>query len=199
LLLGVICCTAALQAPSAAFAAPITFTFGGADDGLTSVTKTVDGVSVTFNNFSPTPTTTADGDGLCVAGVVGFCPPLSSFDFSFSAPVQLLSYQVGFVSFGANNQVLTFSQGSNTSVETNFVDEATVNFSTQFSVDANVIISAVRTTPPNESVGSLQLRQLTVNVVPGPLPLLGAAVAFGASRKLRARIRLAPPKFSTEA
>jgi len=113
--------------------------------------------------------------------------------------VQLISYQVGFLSNGSGNQVLTFSEGSNTSVETNFVDEATANFSTQFVVDADAIISAVRTTPPTEGQGGLQFRQLTVNVVPGPLPLLGAAAAFGASRKLRARIRSAQPKISTKA
>lgn len=95
--------------------------------------------------------------------------------------------------------MLTFTEGSNTSVETSFVGGATKSFSTQFVVDANAFITATRTTPPSGGLGSLQFRQLTVNVVPGPLPLLGAAAAFGASRKLRARIRSAQLNISTEA
>jgi len=72
LLVGGLCCAAALQAPSDAFAAQIiTFTFNRRDNGLTSVVKTVDGVTATFNNFSPTAMTIADSDGLCVAGLPG--------------------------------------------------------------------------------------------------------------------------------
>ena len=36
-----------------------------------------------------------------------------------------------------------------------------------------------------------------VPTVPGPLPALGAAAAFGFSRKLRKRIQLAPPALGT--
>jgi hypothetical protein len=201
-----IACTAVVATQLPISAAPLTFNFSGTDNGLTTITKTVSGVTITLNNFSPTATVTADSDGICVAGLdgqVAFCPNLSSFQFSFSAPVQLISYQVGFISNGSGDQGLTFTEGVNTSFETNFVDVATTNFSTQFGVDANAVITASRTTPPSAGFGSLQIRQLTVDdsfvPVPGPLPVLGVAAAFGASRKLRARIRSAQPNISTEA
>lgn len=193
----------------AVLAAPVTFTFDGSDNGLTTVTKTVDGVTITLQNFSPTATTIANSAGLCVGSASeqipnGICSTLNSFEFFLSAPVQLISYQVGFLStFAGSTQALTFSQGSNSSTETNFFQGVTTNFSTQFVVDANAIISVERTADIQVGLQNIQFSQITVDNsfahVPGPLPALGAAAAFGASRKLRARIRSAQPNISTEA
>lgn len=49
--------------------------------------------------------------------------------------------------------------------------------------NVNFFTATLVTTPPP-----------TTSSVPGPLPLLGAAAAFGYSRKLRQRIRLIPPQ-----
>ncbi|MFN9174905.1 MAG: PEP-CTERM sorting domain-containing protein [Synechocystis sp.] len=146
------------------------------------------GVTLTANSFSPTTTTTADSDGLCFAGTDGFCPNLTSFNLSFSAPVQLISYQTGFISL--NTATLTFTQGANSSVQTSFVDESTIAFTNQFGVAANQVIS-VTATNLSPSGSSLQIRQLTIDdavtPVPEPLTLLGATAAMGIGAAFKRR------------
>ncbi len=167
-------------------AIPSTFSFGAGDSGLTTVTKTVNGVILTANNFSPTPTTVADSDGLCFAGTgTGFCPDLNSLNLSFSAPVQLISYRVGFVGDGNASASLTFTDGINSSVETNFDANSipVTNFSTQFSVAANQLIGVTAT--GLSGTGTLQIRELTVEqATPVPLesdafPVIAATIFMG--------------------
>ena len=119
----------------AANAGLITYSFGAGDIGLSSIVKTVDGVTLTATNFSPTTLSLTDGDGLCFAGnsaTNSFCPDLNSLTLSFSSLVKLISYQVGFISPGNSGAVLLFSQGANSSSETSFVDEAISPFANQF-------------------------------------------------------------------
>jgi len=159
----------------------ITYLFGSGDNGLTTVTKSIDGITLTASNFSPTSTTSADIDGLCFAGTGGFCPNLTSFNLSFSAPVQLISYTTGY--FSLNTATLTFTQGANSSVQTSFANGTTTNFTNQFNVAANQPINVISTNlSPSDS--SLQISQLTVDSVPFPwetdaLPAIGSTVLFG--------------------
>jgi hypothetical protein len=54
--------------------------------------------------------------------------------------------------------------------------------------------------PINQGVNDGQTftyAQATLYTAPGPLPLFGAAAAFGFSRKLRKRIKLAPAALSS--
>jgi hypothetical protein len=147
-----------------------------ADDGLASVTKTVDGVTLTASNFS-NGTTIADNDGLCFAGYgSNLCGTLNSLTLSFSAPVQLTSYRTGYT-VGTTTTTLTFSQGANSSVQTSFVVGNTTNFNNQFSVAANQPITVTASNPASGS-GILQINQLTVTPVPfesDALPVVGSA------------------------
>jgi hypothetical protein len=187
-----------LVSPIVANAAIVTFEFNGGDSGLTSVVKTVDGLTLTVDNFSPASTSVADSDGLCLTGIGGFCPDLNSLDLTFSSAVRLVSYQVGFLSGDNEVAELLFSQGSNSSLETNFVDEAVASFVNQFVANGGdaVNLSASSLAGP----GSLQFRLLTVdtNVTVDPNPVsapatlaLFALALFGlTSRKFKRALKV---------
>ena len=117
---------------------------------------------------------------------------LSSLTLSFSAPVQLIGYTPGFVNNAddtADQWITTFSQGGNSSVETNWVDEQPTTFANQILVIANTALNLVTDFNGQSDGGTLQIRTLTVETdvqsVPEPLTMLGAsaAVAFGAAFK----------------
>ncbi|MFN5515962.1 MAG: hypothetical protein ACK5CA_14780 [Cyanobacteriota bacterium] len=144
----------------------------------------MNGVTLTASNFS-TGNSLANANGLCFVGsgtsTTGVCRNLNSLTLSFSAPVQLISYQTGQNGFGTSAN-LTFSDGTNSSLQTSFVVGNTTNFSNQFSVPANQAINVTRsfsTTPPGGR--ALVLSQLTVDATPVPLesdalPVVGSAV-----------------------
>lgn len=168
-------------------AAPITFEFDAGDDGLASVLKTVGGLSLTISDFSPQTLSIADEAGICLAGDYDYEPPnsfcapiadLTGVVMSFSATVQLLSYQIGFLSESNDSAILTFIQGSNSSTETSFVPYSTALFSNQFLAQGNQDISVTASNLSGH--GSVQLLQITVEYLqgssvpePSPLGLLG--------------------------
>jgi hypothetical protein len=169
-----------------------TFTFGGADNGLSTITQTVDDITLTISNPSPTAVFGADSDGLCVFGSSDFCdnntPALgiSSFNLQFDKAVQLISYQVGFNNSMSNDEIITLTAGSSSSVQTLFTDEATINFTNQFTVAPNQVISVVGTFGASAILlGTLQWREITVNEVEEPVSTpepasLVALLGFGA-------------------
>jgi hypothetical protein len=192
---------AALLASSAAKAAPVTFTFDSGDQGLTSIQKIADGIELTISNFVSGPRSGADSDGIavyCTGNDWGPCdhfPGLElylSYEMTFNKNVKLLNYNVSYSS-GSNDGSTTYSQGGLSSVQINSSELGIVQFSNQFIAAANlpVQVSTVDVTP-----GLLQINQFTVEeaaapaAVPGPLPLIGAATAFGMSRRLRSRIKM---------
>jgi MYXO-CTERM domain-containing protein len=75
-----------------------------------------------------------------------------------------------------------------------------VAFVNQFVAAPNVPITV--TTTDTDNLGYVQISAYTVeqvvspasSAVPGPLPLVGAAAAFGWSRRLRGRIRAGQPR-----
>ncbi len=77
---------------SADIAQAVTFTFDAGDNGLSTIEKTVDGITLTVSNPSPRSSFEVDPDGLTVLGLIGSPSEelLTSFDLSFSAPVQLI-------------------------------------------------------------------------------------------------------------
>lgn len=179
-----------LSASMAANAALITYTFDGSADGQTTFSATQDGVTLTISDLSPTAAIGADSDGICLAGVNGFCPDLTSLNISFSSDVQLVSYKVGFLSVFNESLNLLFEQGGNQSLETNFVNEAVTSFSNQFVALAN---QAIGVSASNfGGFGSLQFRQITIDTsvvsepvpVPATIGLLSLAIAglFGARK-----------------
>jgi hypothetical protein len=186
--------------PSAAQAAPTTFLFNGLDKGLTTITKAVDGITLTISSFVTGPRSGADSDGLAIY-CVGLLSPCfqdklenyDSFLMTFDKDVQLLSYNVRFAT-NAEDSTTTYSQGVLSSVQVNSNTRGTFLFNNQFTALANVPIQV--STFDNSNLGTLQINQLTVEEqfapspehVPGPLPVLGAGAAFGFSRRLRRRI-----------
>lgn len=178
-------------APSKTHAAT-TFTFNGSLDGLSNFNLTMDGINLTVSNFiSDTNVSEADGDGLCVAGFLSgsFCNDQSSLSLAFNTPVRLISYRTGYNSLGGASATVSFTQNSNTTIQTSFPDGIVTPFNNQFIAAAGVPIVTSRT-HNTTSPSSLQFNQLTVEQVsvPGPVPLAGAAVALSWSRRLRHRI-----------
>jgi hypothetical protein len=189
---------------SQAQAALITFDLTQFTDGADPTSITQDGVILTASDFNSDAGAAVDSDGLCIAGGTDpstFCrnelptettSTLSNFNFSFDAPVQLINYTVGFVERGANTASLwstTFSQGGNSSVETNWVDESTVNFTNQFSVAGNQPVNVSTDFGTQSGAGTLQIRSLTVEtnvqVVPEPSTILGTGVVLGVAKLMK--------------
>jgi hypothetical protein len=179
-----------------------TFTFDSTVKGQTSITKTVDGITLTLSNFSTGPKAGADVDGLAVfcvsaSGTYTACEhpnnsnyqPYSSFAMSFNRAVKLISYNVSVPTPDAVGSVTTYTQGALQSVQDNGEDAGVVPFTNPFTAVANTPI-AVSTTD-DDGTGLLQIDKLTVEgvYVPGPLPIAGAAAAFSFSRRLRNRRR----------
>ena len=196
-LLGV---AAILASASAAQAAPTTFTFSAADGNQTVLTKTLDGINLTINSFNPGPSSGADFDGLaiyCVGSSWSTCNQnigqgnYSNFQMTFDTMVKILTYNVSYFAGGYDSST-TYLQGIIQSVQDNSSGLGLKTFTNQFIAAANVPI-LVSTIDGNND-GLLQINAFTVEKVdsvpvPSPLPLAGAAAAFGLSRQLRRRIR----------
>ncbi len=180
-------------APSKTHAAT-TFTFDGSLDGLTNFNLTEDGITLTVSNFiSDINASVADAEGLCIAGFISgsYCEDQSSLSLAFNTPVRLISYLTGFNSLERASATVSFTQNSNSSIQTSFPEAIVTPFNNQFTAAAGVPIVTSRTSNATLE-SSIQFTQLTVeqvsNTVPGPVPLAGAAIALSWSRKLRHRV-----------
>ncbi len=186
-----------------------TFNFDvGGLNGLSTVNLTADSISLTtFDFVSATNLSKADSGGLCFAGnsndsnALGFCQLQSSFKLQFNKPVKLISYIAGYNTYSDNLPPfniasLTFSQTISSSIQSGFQEEEIELLNNQFVASANIPV-LVTNNFENSSFGDnksyLQLLSLTVEEVPGPLSFMGAAFAFGYSRKLRQRISVSRP------
>ncbi len=101
---------------------------------------------MTLNNQQPSNAFYADTDGLGVLWNATTPPPnadTDGFDISFSSEVQLLSYNVGFVQELDNDESLTFTNGTSTSIENSPFTTDSRNFATQFCVAANETINVM--------------------------------------------------------
>jgi hypothetical protein len=195
---------AIMASASSAHAAPTTFFFDSGDKGQTSLTKAVDGITLTLSSFSTGPRSGADSDGLVVycgaAGTIIPCEhnnefePYTSYQMTFDKSVQILNYNISY-SGNASDSVTTYSQGSSVSAQLN-TSSGLTSFVNPFIAAANspILVSTVDL----DNDGLLQINAFTVEMqtappasVPGPLPLAGAATAFSLSRELRRRMRRA--------
>lgn len=150
-------------------------------------------------------------NGLCVALYAGFegkCqytastpgdPTLTGLTFSFNKPVELKSFEVfraggveaGVIAFtvGSSSQTFNFSNPGG-AASPNGVSVASFDFAPNFAVNAfaPLTVSTVGTKFSENQSGSFRISNFKVQEVPGPLPLLGFAAAFGWSRKLRKKL-----------
>ena len=169
---------------TAAQAMPITFNLGTPqlDETLTELEVTQDGITLLLDNWGPAPQNVQDPDGLCFLGAPppgGFCPEVNSLDMTFSEGVRLLSYVVGFLSVDNELAELSFAQNGQTSLESNFVDEALSAFNNPFAVAGGQALNVNGAIAAN-SFGSLQIRQITVERFSAvPLPATGALLLLG--------------------
>ncbi|TRT83885.1 MAG: hypothetical protein EWV63_16510 [Microcystis aeruginosa Ma_OC_H_19870700_S124] len=118
------------------------FTFGAGDNGLSSITKTVDGITLTISNNQPRGSFFADGDGVVVlAGDSFLGATTTSFNLTFSSAVQLTSYTIGYIESLDGDESFTLSNGSSSSVENSPFSTGLRNFSNQFTVAAGQTVS----------------------------------------------------------
>ncbi|MFZ9752319.1 MAG: hypothetical protein ACO3B3_02015 [Cyanobium sp.] len=180
-----------LAAMGSAQAAPTTFSFSGADNSKTSILKSLDGITLKMENFTPGPNTFADSDGLAILAPNFVSPQkLTSFTMTFDQPVKLLNYNLGYLQ-NISGITTTYSQNSLQSIQAYTTTGLTL-FTNQFIAQANVPISVTSTSTTANALAQINAltveKQASVPSVPGPLPLFGAGAAYGWSRRLRRRL-----------
>lgn len=166
-----------------------------------------------LNNNGQTGGVNTDvNNGLCVALFAGFnigkCqyttdtagdPTLTGLTFTFDKPVYLKGFDVLKVG-GVEKGELAFTSGS-FQKEFEFLNPggadtangdvfASFAFNNTFVVEAGapLTISSLGTVFSSNQAGSFRISNFMVEEVPGPLPLLGFAGAFGWSRRLRKKL-----------
>ncbi len=94
---------------------------------------------------------------------------------------------------------VTFGDGSTANVALPFVDtEGDLSPFPFFGLTSDQLVRSIAFGLPEGEVtneGSFAITNLTIGAeVPGPLPLFGVAAAFGASRRIRKRIKASRPE-----
>jgi hypothetical protein len=109
----------------------------------------------------------------------------------FDKSVFLKGFNVSNITDLTGGQI-TFTSGAN--AETfNFTSLVPQSFTNPYLVSAGSTIFVTTSGTPAETLGLFRISNLQVQLapeasVPGPLPLVGAGIAFAYSRKLRTRI-----------
>jgi len=139
--------------------------------------------------------------GLCawtvVGGAAGRCgygtldgSGISSFQLKFDKAVAIESFDVGINELSTGS--IAFSLDNSVFTTVNFNTAGTKTLSSLFAVAANQTVYVQTSgTPSGSSGGLFRLGSLRTAEVPAPLPLLGAALGFRVSRRIRKRIGLA--------
>jgi hypothetical protein len=118
------------------------FTFGTGDNNQSTITKTVDGITLTLSNNQTRGSFAADSDGVVVlAGDSFLGATTTSFNLTFSSAVQLTSYTIGYIESLDGDESFTLSNGSSSSVENSPFSTGLRNFSNQFTVAAGQTVS----------------------------------------------------------
>jgi len=174
----------------------VTFNLEANSVDSTTITQTVNGLTVTFSNatfLGVGRDFVQDGDGLAVLdGPDGFGNEVDRFEITFDQDVELASYIPGFVATQmAGDESLRFFAGD-ISIESNFVDEAPTNFSNPFSISAGTTIVVTADFGADDEYNLIQFRSLSVNrftSVPEPsFTAIGIITGMGLLAKRRRRI-----------
>jgi hypothetical protein len=179
-----------LATMGSAQAGQTTFSFDYLDDYKTSILKSLDGITLKMENFTPGPRSYADGDGFAILAP-NLNPPatLTSFTMTFDQPVKLLNYNLSYLQ-AIDGTTTTYSQNPLESIQTYTTGTGLQSFNNQFIAQANVPILVTSNDTGNYAMALItSLTVEKVDPVPGPLPMAGAAAAFSWSRRLRGRIR----------
>jgi len=162
----------------------LTFSFDGSDNGLTTISKTVSGVTINLSNLNRTNAAGAfnvDSDGIGLSSVAG-----NQFDISFSQAVQFISYNVTYESI-SNGQTASFvlsNPNGNASTGNNLANLGTFDFTNQFNLNAGQTstLTAILSSP---STDFTQIQAITVDATAVPwetdaLSVIGSTILFGA-------------------
>jgi hypothetical protein len=193
-----------------------TFDFTTGTTGNQAIKSFVDsGITLTVSDSNSTglnpltsETTSTNPGGLCAYAVTTLSTPrcgygngsgdgISSFKLTFDKAVTLSSFAVSiFNSNLMDNGTLSFSLDGINFSPTVFASTGTVSLATSLFAAANqpIYVRSSATIASDNTSGSalIRLSSLTAHEqVPAPLPLIGAAVGFGLSRKIRQRISAA--------
>jgi hypothetical protein len=194
-------------APASA-ATVLTFTNQTPSTTANSATASAGGITVTANDpvggpFPANGGINSTSDGLCafaqnnsdgrrcayLASPSTDATQLTGFKLSFNKSVFITGFDIGlFDNPNLNSGTITFG----TSPSVSFSSTGFKSLSGPLLVEENTPLSIVtagdfvNTANPG---GLFRIQSLTVEEVPGPLPLLGAASAFAYSRKLRSKVK----------
>lgn len=196
-----------------------TFDFGQGSTGNQTVKSFIDsGITLTVSDSNSTgsnpltvETTNISPKGLCAYAVTtpstprcgysnGIGDGISSFKLTFDKAVSVSSFVVS--SFNTNlmdDGTLSFSLDDINFNPTTFTSAGTFSLATSLIAAANqpIYVRTSATIASGNTSGSalIRLSSLTAHEqVPAPLPLMGAAVSFGLSRRIRQRISSASLK-----
>jgi len=134
-------------------------------------------------------TVVGGGSGRCGYGAVSG-NGISSFQFKFDKAVAIESFDVGINELIAGS--IAFSLDNSVFTTVNFNTAGTKTLSSLFAVAANQTVYVQTSgTPSGTNGGLFRLGSLRTAEAPAPLPILGAALGFRVSRRIRKRIGLA--------
>jgi len=171
------------------------------------ITLVASNSNATADNSNPGRANTLNGPGttaplgLCawtvIGGNVGRCgygtangDGVSRFQLMFNKAVAIESFDVGIDQISSGS--IAFSLDDSVFTTVSFNTAGTKTLSSVFAAAANQTIYAQTAgTPSGNNGGLIRLSSLRTAEVPAPLPLLGAAVGFRVSRRIRKRIGLA--------
>jgi hypothetical protein len=115
---------------------------------------------------------------------------ISSFQLKFDKAVAIESFDVGINELSSGS--VAFSLDNSVFTTVSFNTAGTKTLSSLFAAAANqTIYVQTAGTPSGTNGGLIRLSSLRTAEVPAPLPLLGAALGFRVSRRIRKRIGLA--------
>jgi len=134
-------------------------------------------------------TVVGEGIGRCGYGTVSGSG-ISSFQLKFDKAVAIQSFDVGINELSTGS--IAFSLDNSVFSTVSFNSAGTKTLSSLFAVAANQTVYVQTSgTPSGSSGGLFRLSSLKTAEAPAPLPLLGAALGFRVSRRIRKRIGLA--------
>ena len=181
-----------------------TFQLTGSNESFSTKQLSVDGIilnlSSAVGSTLPSNPLNINGSGFCAYTYLttstrcGTSTPssLQGFSLEFDKSVLLNQFNVSNVT-GLAGGIITFTSGANVK-QFNFSSTGGIqSFSNPFLASAGSTVFVTTSGIPVATQGIFRISDLEVQLapeasVPGPLPLVGAGVAFAYSRKLRSRI-----------
>jgi len=198
--------TTAISPASAATV--LTFTNQTPGTTANSATASGSGITVTASNpvggpFPATGGINSVASGLCafaqnnsdgnrcgyIASPADSTTSLTGFDLTFDTSVFITGFNIGlFDNSNLNSGTIAFGGSSPISFSSTGFTSLAAPFLAEAGTPLSIVTTGDFTNIANPG-GIFRIQSLTVEEVPGPLPLLGAASAFAYSRKLRNKVK----------